>query len=80
MARSVMTSPAYERIQEPILGCIAVYYYGGNPNSGHVAFWLGRNGGKDSHLGGNQGNEVNIMTSSTRSLVGYYWPRGAPKS
>lgn len=79
MAKSHLTAGAHETITEPILGCIAIYHRGSNAASGHVAFWVGRSGGRDKILGGNQSDAVTITTSSTQKLVGYRWPKGQPK-
>lgn len=79
MAKSVMSSSAYERISEPLYGCVAVRHSNRGPASGHVGFWVGRKGGTDSYLGGNQRNRVSIAPFGLNKHAGYYWPVGVPK-
>ena len=82
-AKSVSKSPAFERIQQPLYGCVATKNRS-SPNAkpwqGHVGFWVGRKGGSDLYLGGNQGNKVSIAPQRTRHHHGYWWPKGQPKS
>lgn len=74
MAKSFLKAPSMKPISQPRLGCIAVYHRGSNPASGHVGFFVGRSGGRDRILGGNQSNAVNISGYSVSKLAGYRWP------
>jgi uncharacterized protein (TIGR02594 family) len=75
LARSHLRAGCYKTIQEPQLGCVAVFARGSSGVSGHVAFWLSRSSGRDKILGGNQGNSVSISSMSTQVLLGYRMPQ-----
>jgi uncharacterized protein (TIGR02594 family) len=62
----------------PVRGCITVFSRGSDPQSGHVAFFLRRSGGKVSVLGGNQGNRICEADYDHDRVLGYRWPAGAP--
>ena len=80
LARSFSRSSAFERIQEPLQGCIVVFSRPPNPQSGHVAFLDSVQGGRLRVLGGNQANAVNIQGYPSSRLVGFYWPAGQPRT
>lgn len=82
MAKSSLVASSMERLETPIYGCIAVKHRSAalrNSPQGHVGFWVGRSGGKDRYLGGNQGNRVSVATYSVNAHAGYMWPKGHPK-
>ena len=79
MAKSFSRSSAFEKIATPLYGSIAVYHRPPNPGSGHVGFVQGIQGGRILTLGGNQSNMVKISGYPASRLVGFYWPKGAPK-
>lgn len=82
MAKSALTASSMERLDSPLYGCVAVKHRSAsqrNSPSGHTGFWVGRSGGKDKYLGGNQGNKVSIVTYSTNAHAGYRWPKGASR-
>jgi len=79
MARSFTRSSAFEKISEPLHGCVVVFDRPPNPSSGHVALLDSIQGGRLRVLGGNQSNSVNIQGYATNRLVGMYWPFGASK-
>jgi uncharacterized protein (TIGR02594 family) len=55
----------------PTIGCVVVLSRG-KPPSGHVGFYLGRNGGGYIYvLGGNQNNMVRISVYSEKDVLGY---------
>ena len=58
-----------KKITTPRRGCIAVFKRG--TNSGHVGFYIGKQGNNYKILGGNQGNEVCISTYSASKLIGF---------
>ena len=81
-------SKEYTKLSAPQYGAIIVWKSNGK-NGGHTAFYLGpgNSAGKINTIGGNQsgkGEDSGIggavttgdttETSSSRSLVGYYWP------
>jgi uncharacterized protein (TIGR02594 family) len=81
-SKSVSTSPAFEQIAQPIYGCIATKNRANaKPWQGHVGFWVGRKGGSDLYLGGNQGRDgaVSISSQSLNWHHGYWWPKGHSK-
>jgi len=79
MARSYVKHAAFERLGQPMLGCIAVKSSNRGPASGHVGFYVGEDGGTVYLLGGNQGDAVNISGFKKAEFVGYFWPKGEPK-
>jgi len=63
-------------LNEPALGCIAVFSRDGG---GHVGFVVGKaQNGDLMVLGGNQSDAVNIRAFSRLRLTGYRWPVGVP--
>lgn len=85
MAKSALTASSMEAVTTPLYGCIAVKHRSSkardkSSSKGHTGFWVGRAGGKDKYLGGNQGNKVSIVTYSLSAHAGYRWPKGAPKT
>lgn len=82
MAKSPLTASSMETLTEPVYGCVAVYHRSAsskNSPSGHCGFWVGREGGRDKLLGGNQGSAVTITSMNLNTLAGYRWPSGQPK-
>jgi uncharacterized protein (TIGR02594 family) len=82
-SQSFAHNSAFQKIDNPMLGCIAVFWRGSLlSHLGHVGFVAGISA--DSQLlyvlGGNEGNSVEIETlpikSNTFGLVGYYMPAG----
>jgi uncharacterized protein (TIGR02594 family) len=65
-----------DKISQPKKGCIVVFKRPPNPNSGHVAFYWGKDGNRLLVLGGNQGNQVNIRGYPKDRLLSYRWPKG----
>jgi uncharacterized protein (TIGR02594 family) len=61
----------------PLLGAIAVFNRGTDPNAGHVGFVVGDNGETVSVLGGNQGNKVSVVSYPKTALVGLVMPKAA---
>jgi uncharacterized protein (TIGR02594 family) len=55
-------------------GAVAIFKRGGDPNAGHVAFWLGEHDDRVKVLGGNQGDAVSITTMAKADLLGLRWP------
>jgi len=45
---------------------------------GHVGFYVGEDAGHYFVLGGNQGNEVNVMKLGKTRLLASRWPKGEP--
>lgn len=70
---------AADRLDKPLYGCITVFNRPPKPQQGHVAFYVGTEGGRLKVLGGNQGSAVSIAGYGTTQLVGYFWPKGAPR-
>lgn len=61
-----------DKIDQPIIGCIAVFT---RPDGGHVGFYVGSENDKILLLGGNQeGGKVSIAKRSTDRLLSYRWP------
>lgn len=79
MARSFVSSANFERLKEPVIGCITVISSSRGPASGHVFFNAGENGLFFLGLGGNQDDEVNLSMFQKKKLVGHFWPKGHPK-
>lgn len=79
MARSFASSPNFEKLAAPMVGCITVISSSRGPASGHVFFYTAENGIMFQALGGNQDDSVNISMFQKAKLVGHYWPKGVPK-
>ncbi len=79
MARSFASSKNFEKLAEPIVGCITVISSSRGPASGHVFFYTAENGLFFQALGGNQDDSVNISMFHKSKLVGHYWPKGVAK-
>lgn len=79
MARSFATSPHFEKLKEPIVGCITVISSNRGAASGHVFLYSAENGLFFQALGGNQDDSVNIAPFHKSKLVGHYWPKGQAK-
>lgn len=79
MAKSWLNHPSMEKLDSPIYGCIVVYNRPPNPNSGHVGFYVGAEGGRVKTLGGNQSDSVTIAGYSAATVAGFRWPKGQPK-
>lgn len=78
-ARSNVNASCYEKIQDPLHGCVAVFSRGSDPSKGHVGFVESIQGGKIKIIGGNQSDAVNIRGIPTGRLLGYRWPAGFSK-
>lgn len=61
-------------LEEPIVGCVAVFKRGTNPAQGHVAFYLDHDETHVTVLGGNQSNSVCVAKYKIDDLLGYRWP------
>jgi uncharacterized protein (TIGR02594 family) len=59
-----------EKVEKPEVGDLVVFGWG-QTYTGHVAIYLGESNGWVVCLGGNQGNEVNVMPFSKESILGY---------
>lgn len=79
MAKSWLNASSMQALTSPQYGCIVVFHRPPNPQSGHVGFYVGAEGGRIKVLGGNQGNAVSIAGYSTQRLAGYRWPAGQPQ-
>ena len=79
MARSFVSSPHFERLDRPVVGCITVISSNRGAASGHVFFYAAENGLMLQALGGNQDDSVNIAMFQKAKLVGHFWPKGQPK-
>lgn len=74
LARGYLKQGAEVPINQPRVGCIAVFKRTSDPRFGHVGFV---NGVTDTHihlLGGNQANSVNVTAYPRRDLIGLRWP------
>jgi uncharacterized protein (TIGR02594 family) len=60
----------------PRLGCVVVMSRGGDPNQGHVGFFLGTSGDYVKVLGGNQHDAVSIANFKRADVLSYRWPEG----
>jgi uncharacterized protein (TIGR02594 family) len=60
----------------PTYGAVAVFERG--PNSGHVGFFMGQNGGDFIVLGGNQGDSVSMVPIAKARLLTAQWPSTFP--
>lgn len=76
LARSFLHWPGGYELQEPVVGCIAVFERGNSPN-GHIGFYLKPTNDGDHIflLGGNQNNRVKVSTYKKSQVLGYRWPR-----
>lgn len=63
-----------QQLQQPRRGAITVLSRPGAPTNGHVAFYLGEEGGKLKLLGGNQENQVKVSYYPKDRLLSYRWP------
>ncbi|QCI65647.1 TIGR02594 family protein [Phreatobacter stygius] len=79
MARSFTSSPNFERLAAPVVGCITVFSSTRGPASGHVNIYTAENGIMFQGIGGNQNDEVSISMFPKSKLVGHFWPKGHPK-
>jgi uncharacterized protein (TIGR02594 family) len=80
MARSFAGQPQkFEKLAQPIVGCITVISSNRGPASGHVFLYTAENGILFQALGGNQNDSVNFSMFQKAKLVGHYWPKGQPK-
>lgn len=85
-ANSFANAPTlFEKLAAPIHGCLVVFKWN-TKGQGHVGFLDKKAKGVLPILGGNQtdtdsGGHVSIADFGARKLflVGYYWPKGAPK-
>jgi uncharacterized protein (TIGR02594 family) len=62
------------RLEEPTPGCVAVFRRGPRPTSGHVAFFVRREGARILVLGGNQSNRVRESWYPAADLLDYRAP------
>jgi uncharacterized protein (TIGR02594 family) len=62
------------QIGEPVKGCIVVLTRGTSTTSGHVGFFLERQGDKIQVLGGNQSNRVKVSNYPAADVLGYRLP------
>ena len=79
LAVSFARSDQFIKIDEPVLGCIVVYWRK-NPKSGlgHVQFATSQNKTHIWGIGGNQGDSVSDASFPKSRLIGYYWPKNEP--
>lgn len=61
-------------LDDPVEGCIVIFKRGTNPQSGHVAFFVGQDGNYVRVLGGNQGDMVKVSRFPVADVIGYRWP------
>jgi len=62
-------------IARPVRGCIVVFTRAGDPGSGHVAFYAGRESNADLRvLGGNQEDQVKVSRYPAGRVLGYRMP------
>jgi uncharacterized protein (TIGR02594 family) len=59
-----------KKVEQPGVGDLVVFGWGQSYH-GHVAIYLGETDHGVICLGGNQGNEVNVMVFSKESILGY---------
>ena len=65
-----------QKLEQPEIGCIAVFARGQNPRSGHVGFYTGQ-GSKPNTcqlVSGNMSNQVTQQDYSLRRFLGWRWP------
>lgn len=79
MARGFGSSKNFEKLSQPMVGCITVISSNRGAASGHVFFYTGENGILFQALGGNQDDSVKVAMFSKAKLVGHYWPKGFAK-
>jgi uncharacterized protein (TIGR02594 family) len=80
MARGFLNSSQFERLDAPMLGCIAVKSSASRgAAAGHVGFYIGEDGLFVYLLGGNQNDEVNISAFRKSEFIGWRWPKGGAK-
>jgi uncharacterized protein (TIGR02594 family) len=79
MARSFVSSPHFEKLDKPVIGCITVISSSRGPASGHVFFYTGENGLFYQSCGGNEDDQVRVSMWQKVRLVGHYWPKGQIK-
>jgi uncharacterized protein (TIGR02594 family) len=60
-----------KKLEKPQLGCVVVFKRPPNPQSGHVAFYIGETPTDIKVLGGNQGDEVNVSLYSKERFLEY---------
>ena len=76
-ANSWANDPNYEKISTPRLGCIVVLTRSGG---GHVTLYESTRGdGMLMCRGGNQSDAINVQAFSKSNVVGYFWPKEAPR-
>lgn len=75
-AKSFSRSSAFRRIDKLEYGAIVVFNRGSDPQSGHVGFCVGTEGGRVLVLGGNQSDSVSIAGKSASSIHAILWPVG----
>lgn len=63
-----------QKLDRPRRGAITVLTRPGSETNGHVAFYVGEEGGRLKLLGGNQENQVKISYYDKSRLLGYRWP------
>lgn len=59
-----------EQLKQPVEGCIVVFRRG-NPPSGHVGFFVKRDGVNVWVLGGNQSDQVKLSVYKASDVLGY---------
>lgn len=66
-----------QELDKPRRGAITVLTRPGSSTNGHVAFYVGEEGGRLKLLGGNQENQVKISYYDKSRLLSYRWPKDA---
>jgi uncharacterized protein (TIGR02594 family) len=61
------------KLNKPRLGCVVVFSRPPNPQSGHVAFYVGETPTDIQVFGGNQGDEVNVSLYPKERFLDYRW-------
>lgn len=61
-------------LEEPKVGCIAIFPRGNSTWQGHVGFVVGVSSKSVKILGGNQSDKVSIVTYSRGRALGWRWP------
>jgi uncharacterized protein (TIGR02594 family) len=74
-AQSFASDPGFEGIDTPRVGAIVVMTREGG---GHVTMYEGKTNGSISCRGGNQSDCVCVSNYDPNTVIGYYWPKGAP--